>query len=213
MFCQFLRKFAKFTILSFIKFRIWFTYKAYKMKKNILLLFFCYQIHASVPVFEPQDWQTITQYNASLAYYIGKLNNALTIADQIKNLKSIQQLSNISNNICQLCNEAEQQQLTDYVNQINDDLCSQFTYALQNISNIDSSINNIQDIINSFNTNPKAAALALQQSAISLQAQSQNTLSQMHLLLVTQQQKQLAEQKLEKQTNEDFYNGIQNSGL
>lgn len=164
--------------------------------------------------------QTQEDYFAMLSYRSYVVTNALNnlgqvadIAGQIASVQSFQDALKVGGEICQLCSASDKQKLQNYVNQVNTDLCSQVGYAYKNITGIKKSIQSLQDVIGLLQTNPKEAGLALQNAAVQTQAAMQGTLYQVQILLAQHEQKQLAEQKLEKQNSEEIYTGIRNIGL
>ena len=155
----------------------------------------------------------MTGYSATLGEYLSRISQITTIAKQVQQLQSLQQLETTGASVCALCTPIEQQNLQSYINNINDDLCSQFSWALQNITGVAQNINNINEIISQLQTNPQAAALALQRSAIQTAVSTQNTMAQIQVLMAQQGQKQLAEEKMEKQNANDAYAGFMQAGL
>lgn len=185
----------------------------------MLSILYCYffTIYAVVPTIDvsqqAQDMQAISSYTAKITTTVAKIGQAIDIANQLKELKSLEQVSKVGGDICKLCSKSEQETLQLYINQVNDDLCSQFSFALENIIGINNDIKKINDIVTLFNTNPKEAGLALQTAALHTQMAVQNTLTHMHALTAQQAQKQLAEEKLSKQNNELIYTGFKKSNL
>lgn len=183
----------------------------------LLLLFGIEQIYAVVPTIDQhqlsQDATTITSYGANIGVYLDKLGQAITVADQITQLHSLEQIKEAGNGLCELCSPIEQKKLEVYIESVNSDLCSQFAFAMKNITGLNKSIKSINDVISMFQTNPKAAGLALQQAAIQTQTATQNTIAQIQMLMAQQAQKQLAEQKLEKQNTVAVYSGFRKAGL
>lgn len=185
-----------------------------------ILIWFCwlsFDAYAIVPTIDQhqlsEDVSTVTSYASTLGVYLNQLSQVMTAAEQVKQLHSLEQVSALGTAVCQLCNLSDTKKLATYVQQVNDDLCSQFSFAMQNITGLAQSAKDIEGIIQLLQTNPKAAGLALQRAAIRTQTASQNTLSQIQLLLVQQNQKILAEQKLEQQNTDAVYAGFKQSGL
>lgn len=180
--------------------------------------FFCINIsYAIVPTIDvsqqAQDLQAINSYNVRITTAVAKIGQAIDIANQLKELKSLEQVQKAGGAICKLCSKSQQHELQLYINQVNDDLCSQFSFALDNLIGLNNSIKSLQDIITLFNTNPKEASLALQTAALHTQMAVQSTLTHMHALTTQQVQKQLAAEKFEKQNTNDIYTGFKHSGL
>lgn len=162
---------------------------------------------------QAKDFGTLVYYSSMIKGYVDKLSQSISIVEQIKTLKSLDQLKATGGAICELCTPIEQQQLTLYLEQVNTDLCSQFQFAMDNIKGLQTSINSIEAIIRSAQVNPQTAALALQQAAIQASISTANTLNQIQLLIAQQEQKRLAQQKLERQVTLDVYTGFKSSGL
>ncbi len=188
-----------------------------RSKKLIPLIFLANSVMAIVPTIDQHelanDIGTMAGYGATLGGYLSRISQATTVANQLQHLQSLQQLETAGTGLCALCTASDGQQLQTYINNVNDDLCSQFSWAMQNITGVAQNINNIDDIINEFQINPKAALLALQRSSIQTAASTQNTIAQIQVLLSQQGQKELAEQKLEKQNSDAAYTGFNHSGL
>lgn len=184
----------------------------------ILWVFLIQASSAVVPTFDmyqsTQDSITTgADYAVTISEYLNKIGQAITVANQIQNLNGLNDLKNLTNNICDLCTPIQHKQLNTYINNVNSDLCSQFKYALDNITGMTHVVRDLNDIITSFHSNPQQASLALQRAAIETQQVSQNTLAQIQLLMAQQAQKQLAEQKLEKEDTNEVYTGFNNAGL
>ncbi len=160
-----------------------------------------------------KDRMTFLDYTFRIGQYLERIGKAVNTAEQLKNLKSLQQIQGAGRAICELCTPLERQQLELYIQHVNDDLCSQFNYAMDNLIGFQGTIKSMQDVINNLTINPQAAGLALQQASIQASIASASTLSQIQLLIAQQEQKKLAEQKLERQVTDDIYSGFKNSGL
>ncbi len=187
------------------------------MHKIILLMFLVNNAIAIVPTIDQnivsKDLVTMNTYLTTINGYLSNMSQAMSIAKQVSQLRSLQQLQSVGTQICALCSPTDKENLQNYIKNVNDDLCSQFSWSIQNITGVVQNVTNIADILLQFQTNPQAAALALQRSAIETAVSTQNTLAQMQVLMAQQGQKQLAERKLEKQNNTDAYNGFSKSGL
>lgn len=173
---------------------------------------------AVVPTFDMyqsvQDSVTTgADYAITISEYLNKVSQAMTVAEQIRNLKGLNDLTSLTDNVCELCTPIQHQKLNTYINNVNSDLCSQFKMALDNITGLSNAVHDINDIIANFRSNPQQASLALQRAAIQTQQVTQNTLAQIQLLMAQQSQKQLAEQKLEKEDTVETYKGFDNAGL
>ena len=187
------------------------------MHKFICLFLISIQAMAVVPVIDEHqlstDITTMTSYGTTLGAYLSRLGQVMTAAQQVQQLHGLEQVSKAGTAICDLCSPVETIQLQTYVEQVNRDLCSQFSWSMKNITGLSQSVQDINDVVSLLQTNPKAAGLALQQAAIRTQVASQNTLAQIQLLMAQQSQKQLAEQKLEQQNTAATYAGFKQSGL
>lgn len=191
------------------------------MRKQYILSIFCFFYGSIASAIVPttdihqlaEDTTAITSYAATMGLYLQKLGDAMTVAEQIKNLHSLDDVSKAVAGACRLCEPIKRQQLATYIKNVDSDLCSQFQYALENITGIQKSITSISDLIGLLQTNPKEAGLALQRAAIQSQMATQNTLAQIQLLMAQQSQKQIAEDKLEKSNTDAIYNGFKNAGL
>lgn len=175
---------------------------------------FSYAVVPTTDIYKvSQDATTLNSYAATIGLYMQKLGDAMTVANQVQHLHSIEDASQLVDNACKLCQPVERQQLASYIKNVDSDLCSQFQYALENITGIQKSINSIGDVIGLLQSNPKAAGLALQRAAIQSQMATQNTLAQIQLLMSQKSQKQIAEEKLERSNTDAIYSGFKNAGL
>jgi uncharacterized protein (DUF885 family) len=174
-------------------------------------------VYATVPTIDinqaSQDVVAMSSYTTEILTKLNKLGQAADIAVQISELKSLQDVEKVGGEICKLCSNSDQLALQKYINQVNDDLCSQFSFAMKSIIGAQKTVKSIEDIINAFKTNPKEAGLALQSATVKAQFAIQGSLAQIQVLLAQTAQKQLAEQKLEKQNNQAVYSGIKQNGL
>lgn len=100
--------------------------------------------------------------------------------------------------------------MQSYVDQVNTDLCSQFSYAMSNITGSKQAITSLQGVMAAFMSNPKAAALALQQASVATQAATQNTQAQIQMLMAQQEQKKLAEEKYSQASQQSMQNSVSN---
>lgn len=140
------------------------------------------------------DAATMGQYVASVGSTMGKIQQTYQVAEQMKNLQGLQKLQG-AGALCQLCTATDQAQLNSYRNSINDDLCSQFSLAYQNLTGVTNAANSLSDIMRLLSTDPKAAMLSLQQASVASQQTTNSTLAQMQLLQTQMVQKQLADEK------------------
>ena len=154
------------------------------------------------------DDTTTAQYAGQVSTYLGQISSTMNAAEQVKGLQGLSAVQGAGTQLCNLCNKSDIASMQSYVNQVNGDLCSQFSNALTNITGAKQSISTLQGIMATFATNPKAAALALQQASIATQTASQNTIAQMQMLQTQIVQKQLAEEKLTKQQSNTMNAGF-----
>ena len=153
------------------------------------------------------DGATMAGYIASVTTTIGKIGKAMTVADQVQKLQGLQKL-NTTASLCQLCTKTDKAQLLEYANNINDDLCSQFSSAYQNATGIKKAAESLSDIMKLLQTNPAAAMISLQQASMAAQQTTNNTLAQMQVLQTQAFQKQLTQEKIQKQTAQDVGKGF-----
>lgn len=188
-----------------------------KLLVCMICILFVTNVSAVVPTVDvnqaAQDVDAISRSVGEIAQKLSKIGEIVDIGVQISELKSLQDVEKVGGAICKLCSNSAQQELEQYINQVNDDLCSQFSFAMKSIVGVQNTVNTLQGIIDSFNTNPKAAALALQGASFRTQAAIQGSLAQIQVLLAQMAQKQLAQEKLSKQNNQALYTGIGQSGL
>ena len=97
-------------------------------------------IFAVVPTFDvnqaAQDVDAISRSVGEIARKISKLGEIADIGVQISELKSLQDVEKVGGAICRLCSNSEQKELQRYINQVNDDLCSQFSFAMKVMGSI-----------------------------------------------------------------------------
>lgn len=187
------------------------------MKKFLtLLLYSTLSYGIGVPVVDTavlaKDTATMVQYSGTIASTISKITSGMTVVDQLKNVKTLNDASNISGNICQLCSKSDIQQLQQYSNNINSELCGQFSTAYSNIKGVTSAITSLGQIMTLLTTDPKAAMIALQQATIASQQTTNNTLAQMQLMQAQVVQKQLADEKKRDQANTNLFTSMKQDG-
>lgn len=195
-------------LLVFLNFVIIQFYKGSIMKKLLLILStISISSFAMVPITTSLDPNAISA--AALAAsqastYMQQISQAKTVVDQIQGLRGLQQLQSAGEGLCNLCNQTDQAQLTEYVNNINGDLCTQFSNSMQNLGAAQRGLQNISGIISSLSgANPQAAALSLAQSSATTLQSLNTTMAQMQAMQAQSMQKQLAQEKLQQtQTNE-----------
>lgn len=140
------------------------------------------------------DAATMGQYVASVSSTMSKIQQTMSAVDQLKNLQGLQKLQ-AGGQICELCSSSDSAQLNSYRQSINTDLCSQFSTAYKNLTGVTNAANSLSDIMRLLSTDPKAAALSLQQASVSAAQTTNSTLAQIQLMQAQQMQKQLADEK------------------
>lgn len=188
------------------------------MKKfsGILLLLIMSHSFAVVPTTDiyQQSTDTVTtaQYAGQVSGYLSQIGSTMSAAQQVSQLKGLAAIQGAGNQLCALCNKSDLNALRQYSNDVNSDLCSQFSASLSNITGAKQSITTLQGIMATFATNPKAAGLALQQAAVATQTATQNTMAQMQMMEAQAAQRELAKEKLEQTSTADAFTGF-HSGL
>jgi hypothetical protein len=188
------------------------------MKKTMILLtmLMISNVFSVVPTTDiyqqSTDTATTAQYAGQVSAYLGQIGSTMNAAQQVQSLKGLAAVQGAGNQLCTLCNKSDIAALNQYSNDINGDLCSQFSASLSNITGAKQSITTLQGIMATFATNPKAAGLALQQAAVATQTATQNTMAQMQMLQAQAQQRELAKEKLQQQNTSDALSGF-HSGL
>ena len=155
-----------------------------------------------------QDTSTTATYVAQIPNYLSKMNSTMNAANQVQNLHGLSQIQGAGQSLCQLCNATDLATMKNYVTSINNDLCSQFSAALSNITGTQQSITSLQGVMAAFASNPKAAGLALQQASVATQSATQNTMAQMQMLQAQAQQRDLAQEKITKTQQASMQNSI-----
>lgn len=185
--------------------------------KNLLIvgfLFICMPVLAVVPIsndyMERQDDTTLLQYTAQIPTYLSQMNSAMNAANQVRGLQGLSQVQGAGQALCTLCTANDLNSMQNYVNQVNTDLCSQFSVALSNITGTQQAITDLQQIMKVFATNPREAALALQQASVATQTATQNTLAQLQMLQTQAQQKNLADEKIAHTQQTSMQNSMVN---
>lgn len=190
------------------------------IKHNVILFIFIYNVStvsfAAVPTSDvyqkSTDETTLAQYGAQISSYLSQMTTTMNAYDQVKNLNGLKSVQGAGTQLCALCNKSDLASLHQYANDVNSDLCSQFSLAMTNITGASQSITSLQQIMTTFATNPKAAVLALQQASAATLTVTQNTLAQTQMLATQGQQRLLAKEKLEQTGTEDAFSGF-HSGL
>lgn len=178
----------------------------------ILEVFFIANSMAVVPIQNINDASTMITITSQIGKYLQQLQTAQNTYQQVQALKGLQQIQAGGQGLCALCNQTDAVTLSNYVNQINNDLCSQFSNIMSNLTNSQANFSNLQQIISAFNHNPEAASIGLQQTSTSLLSNVQSTLTQMNALQAQQIQRDLAKEKMNKQGVADWHAGFNNMG-
>ena len=194
------------------------------MKKSIfifLLAFTSISCFAIVPTMDvgpagtraaaqtAQDGATMGSYVATVTTTMGKISSTMSAVKQLQNLQGLQKLQ-AAKTLCTLCSQTDSAQLQSYQSSIDEDLCSQFSNAYQNLTGVMNAASSLKDIMGLLQTNPQAAMMSLQQATISAQQTTNSTLAQMQLLQAQSMQKQLAQEKNQRQTAQAIATGMQN---
>ena len=159
-----------------------------------------------------KDSATMANYVSSISSTMSKIGQTMDSVKQLQNLKGLQKLQ-AAGDICTLCTQSDNTQLQAYQSSIDDDLCSQFSSAYQNLTGVQQAATSLKDIMGLLNTNPQAALMSLQQATISAQQTTNSTLAQMQLLQAQATQKQLAQEKMQQQNAQAIAQGLKNPGL
>lgn len=171
------------------------------MKKLLLIVLTITSIssYAMVPIttsLDPNALSAAATVSANAGTYLNQIQQAQSVATQIQGLHGLQQLQTAGSGLCNLCNPTDQAQLQSYLNNINGDLCTQFSNAMSNLGSAQQSFTSLQGIIGALSaTNPQAASLNLAQSSATTLTSVSNTLAQMQAMQAQNTQKQLAQEK------------------
>ncbi len=187
------------------------------MLKRCVLLISCMitNVFAIVPVdtsLDTANSAAMLNYYPSVVSTLSKIGQSMQIVDQMQSLQGMQKLS-VGTSICRLCQPSDQAQLQSYATSINDDLCSQFSMAYQNLTGVQNAAKSLGDIMTMLTVNPKAALMSLQQAAVAAQSTTNSTLAQMQLMQAQMIQKSLADDKVMNQSAQSISDGMKNPGL
>lgn len=189
------------------------------MKKILFMICFFISVNsfAVIPTTDiyqqASDDTTTAAYAGQITTYLTQIGSTLNAAQQVSSLKGLSSIQGAGNQLCALCNQTDLGTLNQYATDINSDLCSQFSNSLTNITGAAQSITTLQGIMATFATNPKAAALALQQAAVATHTATQNTMAQIQMLEAQAQQRELAQEKLQQQNSQEALGSGFHSGL
>lgn len=164
---------------------------------SILTVFNCY---ANVPIDTSLDTANLSAVKAAVDQaktYAKQIQSAKTVYDQVQGLKGLQALQAGGNGVCNLCNKSTSTEIHDYVQNINGDLCSQFSNALTNLTGAQANIDSIGGIIDSISSGMSAqgASISLASSSAATLTNINSTMAQIQLLQTQSIQKKLAEEK------------------
>lgn len=169
----------------------------------ILLAGISLSSYAIVPIttsLDPNALSAAASVAANAGTYLNQIQQAQSVASQIQALHGLQQLQTAGSGLCNLCNQTDKAQLQAYLNNVNGDLCTQFSNAMSNMGSAQQSFTNLQSVIGALSgVNPQAAALNLAQSSATTLTSVNNTLAQMQALQAQAIQKQLAQEKYDTQ--------------
>ncbi len=185
----------------------------FNIKKYLLwisIMSFTKNLFAVVPIENVNDISTMVTVTSKIGTYLQQLNSAQSAYQQVQALEGLQQIQASGKGLCDLCSPRDAQTLTTYVNQINSDLCSQFSNFMFNLTSSQSNFKNLQDIIGLIKVNPQAASIGLQQTSTLLLSNMQTTFTQMHALQLQHLQKDLAKEKMNKQAVSAWHSGYNN---
>ncbi len=196
-------------LLVFLNFVIIQFYKGSIMKKLLVILStISLSSFAMVPIttsLDPSALEAAALAASQASTYMQQISQAKTVLDQVQGLKGLQQLQSAGSGLCNLCNKSDQEQLTEYVNNINGDLCTQFSNSMQNLGAAQKGLQNISGIIGALSgANPQAASLSLAQSSATTLQSLNTTMAQMQAMQAQIQQKQLAQEKQNQTYLKDF---------
>lgn len=171
------------------------------MKKLLLILStISISSFAMVPIttsLDPSALEAAALAASQASTYMQQISQAKTVVDQVQGLRGLQQLQSAGTGLCNLCNKSDQAQLTEYVNNINGDLCTQFSNSMQNLGAAKQGLENISGIISALSgANPQAASLSLAQSSATTLQSLNTTMAQMSAMQAQSMQKQLATEKI-----------------
>ena len=186
-----------------------------KYKLISILLFLTVKVFAVVPVdtsLDTANTAAMANYAQSVTSTMSKIGQTMQVTQQMQNLQGLQKLQGASS-LCRLCQASTQAQLNAYSNSINDDLCSQFSSAYQNLTGVQNAAKSLSDIMTLITVNPKAAMMSLQQASISAQATTNSTLAQMQLMQAQMVQKNLADDKVKNNNAQTIANSLEHPGL
>lgn len=168
-----------------------------------------------------QDVAAVQDYLQTLRSLTHNFARTADIAAQKANLQKLIDTQQQITKICgRVCDKEGQKQLHHYLENINDNITSQFNQVTTTLTGIDTTVSNIQEVVDTMVNlgkdvvgGPKRLSLALQQAMLQSQQFMQETETQIQILTFQQSQKQLAEQQLEKATTDSTYAGFANAGL
>lgn len=175
------------------------------MNKLVLpvLLMISISSYAMVPIttaLDPNGLSAAATATANAGTYLNQIQQAQTIATQVQALHGLQQLQAAGSGLCNLCSPSDQAQLQLYLNNINGDLCTQFSNAMSNMGSAQQSFTNLQGVIGALSsTNPQAASISLAQSSATTLTSVNNSLAQIQAMQAQTAQKQLAQEKYDTQ--------------
>lgn len=198
------------------------------MKIFLILLLCCVNYsYAAVPIVNGHDDDRQNRYEHTVIHFMDSANSLLTqiqntidTGQQIAHLEALKNLEDYTKFACKTagCSTADQKNIDKMINQINRDLTTQLTNARNKIDDSQKFVDNVGGIALLIaeladGKNPLEVSIKLQELAAKAQADLQNTMLQIQLLLTQQQEKQMLEEKVEKQVNQSIRSGIANANL
>lgn len=168
-----------------------------------ILLMVSISSYAMVPIttaLDPNSLSAAATAASNAGTYLNQIQQAKTIVNQVQALQGLQQLQAAGSGLCNLCTPSDQAQLQSYLNNINGDLCTQFSNAMSNMGSAQQSFTSLQGIIGALSsTNPQAASISLAQSSATTLTSVNNSLAQIQAMQAQTAQKQLAQEKYDTQ--------------
>lgn len=159
------------------------------------------------------DTDAMSGYAFKVEQFLSSIAKASTVVDEVNQLRELAAFGNTSQTKSIIANQAKLDDLRNFVNLVNEDLCAQFSATLTSVSGINTTAKTLNDVIDMLGSNPVSASLSLQKASIATQSRMHNTLAQIQILLTQQMQKDLLDEKFAEKSTDSIYDGFGNNGL
>ncbi len=178
---------------------------------SLILLSLIFTSYGAVPTVNAPDYTWKLKYTGMALGYINWIANAYNTTQQVEGLQGLQQFQKGGSTLCSLCSPQEMKDLEITLDGINGGLCQSFSQIMSKLTGIQQQYQNLNQVQQALQSNPAEATIALQQASLQSQLDTQQILQQTQAMQAQQIQKQLVQDKINRQNNVSFTQGFSHS--